>query len=609
MSVISKIINNVWTSSNQIIGSVNSNGKPVVVEDPDLTKDRIWIDDQGHTSSTLQPIFASKNSLLLTQGTTVQGGIQYIASDLFNTTWTGGTGTAAMIYAPIFTNRGTISAMTDRNLISTYHKSINNIEYPARVTWKTASGNFLTVTPNQVATTYSLQGSIGGGGPGGAEHRMRGLRTADFDTAAAVYSMATSTFSTNRFADVFFYEDVANQRIYGFHEASRMGNSICHTVTTNAVSYDSHLASSRTVTNTENHTEIIQFLGVDANKNTYYARSYVALTLGTFTITKVDATGTGTTSMYTGDNAFQAAVESYAGRQPSNIRIDSSSSHVFYITARTTAGVNAGYPIRFIFNPTAGTITSSACTMASAMTLPSYPLISWAPQTGRHRGYQFTKEGTKYITFIPSRYGSATTNSTGNFAWQTYSIDATDDTILTSHSNYSNATVSVSDWMPIGEYTDRLVSIRAANKYLDFWQFNTSTGWNITGTYEVATDFVGIDNYSRVWASSTDPTREAYSLVHLITPTLPLNFSITTPGTTFNYTGSNVSSNVTINAYNYLGSRIATPVTLTINGNNIVFTSSGTTSLTVNTSASADVTVPITIYGPGFGSVSAQASL
>ena len=93
--------------------------------------------------------------------------------------------------------------------------------------------------------------------------------------------------------------------------------------------------------------------------------------------------------------------------------------------------------------------------------------------------------------------------------------------------------------------------------------------------------------------------------VDIFSSDIPTTIHVTPEHDTYNYTGSNIDSHLTVTAYNHLGDRVALDVELKLIGTNVTF-NDGTTITTVTTSDSADVEVPIIIKGASFIRVSAS---
>ena len=112
----------------------------------------------------------------------------------------------------------------------------------------------------------------------------------------------------------------------------------------------------------------------------------------------------------------------------------------------------------------------------------------------------------------------------------------------------------------------------------------------------------GTDTYGRLWL--TNYANDLYCF----TLDSPVKITVTAPVTSYNYTGSAISSNVNVEAKNYLGSFVSVSSRLTIEGNSAVFTSNGLGVLDVSTSSSGSITVPITINNGGFTRIVASSN-
>jgi len=142
-----------------------------------------------------------------------------------------------------------------------------------------------------------------------------------------------------------------------------------------------------------------------------------------------------------------------------------------------------------------------------------------------------------------------------------------------------------------------------ANFYV--YTFTTGAGWTQTGNFPFQFNAVGRDNMGRIWAQDTGL---GWGRIHLLTLNVPISIVVTSDASSYNYAGTSVTANVTVNAYNYTGSRIATSVKLVIDGGAMTFAGSNLTK-TITTSASADTVVPVTITGGGVANIIASAAL
>ena len=152
---------------------------------------------------------------------------------------------------------------------------------------------------------------------------------------------------------------------------------------------------------------------------------------------------------------------------------------------------------------------------------------------------------------------------------------------------------------------DRLILgiICTSNFYV--FSFSAATGWIQIGNFPYQFNAVGRDNLGRIWAHDTGL---GYGRLHLLTINVPVSISVITDSSSYNYGGTTVTGNLTVNAYSYNGERLATSVKLVIDGGSMTFTGNNLT-LTVTTSASADTSVPIYITGGGVSNIIASAAI
>ena len=112
----------------------------------------------------------------------------------------------------------------------------------------------------------------------------------------------------------------------------------------------------------------------------------------------------------------------------------------------------------------------------------------------------------------------------------------------------------------------------------------------------------GTDTYGRLWL--TNYANDLYCF----TLDSPVKINVTAPTSSYNYTGTALSSSVNVEARNYIGSYVPVSTRLTIEGNSATFTSNGLGILDVTTSSSGSLTVPITINNGGFTRVVASSN-
>jgi hypothetical protein len=229
------------------------------------------------------------------------------------------------------------------------------------------------------------------------------------------------------------------------------------------------------------------------------------------------------------------------------------------------------------------------------------------------KGYQFTVDGVNYITFwLTDKYahtgsGPSRWSTAAKRTMMTYTIGAgTGDDVLTYHSSYTFPTINdiPRDFMPINTAgTQMMVPVTLQMK---FFSFNSSTGWAPTGTYPYEFRSIGLDQTNRIWGYSRE---KGNTVLHMITPTIPVTINVVMASSSFTFTGSNISTSCTVDAYGSDGLRISTAVNLAIDGNTMIFTTNSTKNITITTSASASTVVNLTITGGGVNNIIASVDI
>ena len=202
----------------------------------------------------------------------------------------------------------------------------------------------------------------------------------------------------------------------------------------------------------------------------------------------------------------------------------------------------------------------------------------------------------------------------------TFSINSSNFKNLTYHSSTSFPSLAC---VAQDSNCTKLLSIEADSA--KYWSWSSS-GFTLSAT-EAGT-FIGVttDTDGRIWGVSynhpnqssvdDDPNIVGGSTakpwivsLHLISADLPASASVKFQDSTITYAGSNLSKNLIVNAYDTSGNRVQKNVQLKITGNNATFSSNSSTTITTQTSTSADTTVALTITGAGFINVSASFTL
>jgi len=209
--------------------------------------------------------------------------------------------------------------------------------------------------------------------------------------------------------------------------------------------------------------------------------------------------------------------------------------------------------------------------------------------------------GNKYITLFPLEGSYAAHDAVpGGRTFVTYSIDASNPKALTHHS-HEIATHTIKNVIWLNDSRTLLGVFHQSN--FAIYNFDSVNGWTESGRIPYGVGSVGRDSTDRIFAFVNEG--DTYGTVHQITPTVPINVTITPAQSSYNYTGTNINSTIAVSAYGIDGTRIATTVNLSISGSTLTFTG-GATTATVTTSTSADVNVDIVVTGAGLSDILAN---
>ena len=558
-------------------------------EDPQLANNRLFISSSAHDTTTLAPLFQKNWHLTYNDG-------------FYN-------GFGDDNWGIMYLEKGTIQCWSDTDYPSYfdnhmedgYHASLDPEFFPVKRMWKTINGRIL-------ANGYFSHGGVST--KGSTDQYNFIYPTTDITQGAGAGAFVQSANQITHYC----YEDISNGRMWGLCMGGGYGD---YWVYYN--SYESSLTSRATVDTPGTYCRNF-FMGVDdqgfihsvgvQDYNSVYSQYFFY---------KIHPTTFARTDILTGSyrsNTVRVGPKSW----PSNIRRASSTRRVMYSCHYDTSSNLA--PIRYVWNPADGSVTATNCTMtySGANTYATYSAMYTTESTGgsnlmswHQKGYQFTVSGVNYITFwLTDKYAHANSGPTrwstlSKRTMMTYTIGAgTGDDVLTYHSSYAFPTVNdiPRGFMPINSAgTQMMVPVTLQMK---FFSFNTSTGWAPTGTYPYEFRMVGLDQTNRIWGVSRE---RGTATLHMITPTIPVTINVVMASSSFTFTGSNISTSCTVDAYGSDGLRISTVVNLAIDGNTMIFTSNSTKSLSVTTSASASVTTNLTITGGGVNNIIASVDI
>lgn len=247
--------------------------------------------------------------------------------------------------------------------------------------------------------------------------------------------------------------------------------------------------------------------------------------------------------------------------------------------------------------------------------------LSWVP---------YNSDGTKIVTF--------SLNGTTIWRWDPLSVNASSWTYNTSGStevtvNATNHGFTVGDIVTItGTTADTNppngiypVSEATANSFKFYTTsdmsgtptgtaggtMNIKRGWRAGARYGVRARGYSIDSLGRLWVTAR-ATSVGRVEIHLITDDMPSTITLKLQNpvegteTRYVYEGTDISTNVLVDAYDSEGNRMSVVVNLTIIGSSMEFNNS-TSTTQITTSASQSTSVPITITGAGKSSIKAEA--
>lgn len=234
-----------------------------------------------------------------------------------------------------------------------------------------------------------------------------------------------------------------------------------------------------------------------------------------------------------------------------------------------------------------------------------------------------TKQGSRYFINVLHTHGYSVNISlrpANSMRLTTFEVDTSTWTSCTWVSSISAPAYS---FTTLDDNATKIAIIRDGG--VDIYSANNGV-WSITATEPGAITCIGRDQSNRLWAidqivnafseltANNDYTAnvsltEIKPKLRLISESLPNRVSIVLNDRNLTYSGSNISTSAAVNAYNTSGSRIETTVYLKLSGVNAVFTANGSTELSVTTSSSADLTVPITVTGSGYIQIAGSFAL
>ena len=331
----------------------------------------------------------------------------------------------------------------------------------------------------------------------------------------------------------------------------------------------------------------------------------------------------------------------------SNIRTTSPSRSVFYQgTWENTASAdqdqykNAIFH-RFIHNPTTGIVEGSPCTVIypdgtrhtdyQTCALYTAAEAAWNLNAWYYKCHQFTISGTNYLTFYyvsksQHRYWGNQVNSNSRDKqnrWVTFTIGTGEnDNVLTYHSTweFTGGTRTFPRYMaPIDTSGTQLLYVK--NDTVATLSFDVIRGWFEHDVEEIHVRSYCIDSVGRIYLATTGMKSAyetgaenwnhsggtGYHQIWLYEPSRPTVITVEPAVTQYVYQGSNISSSLIVNARDFTGTRISVPIKLTIGGGNVTF-DDGSVNTTVTTDSTTSTSVAILIKGGGRPTITASVA-
>ena len=308
-----------------------------------------------------------------------------------------------------------------------------------------------------------------------------------------------------------------------------------------------------------------------------------------------------------------ASYGGYMSKYASKTFSESGTVTGFYLPFVDSTGIYC--PLYFQWNRTTDSFTRNAdvsITYPGVTTQSNY----WAPETSSawNDGWSsfnmqrlwanetFTYSGTRYLLFMQLHGAGGISDAvTAQRTFVCYSVNASNPKLLTYHSKIEVPTTP-KNIVWLNDARTILGIIAHSNLYI--YTFNGTT-WTQTANLQYQFHAVGRDNLGRIWAHDAG---FGHGRIHLITLSVPVTISVVPAASSYQYSGSTVTSTLAVNAYDSSGARIATSVKLVIDGGSMTFSGNNLTT-TVTTSATVDTNVAISITNGGISNVIASAAL
>lgn len=220
----------------------------------------------------------------------------------------------------------------------------------------------------------------------------------------------------------------------------------------------------------------------------------------------------------------------------------------------------------------------------------------------------FTVSTTRYLTLMQFHGSGTVYDSEAKYrTFVTFTVDASTPKTLTYH---SHVVIPYTPKNIVWLNDDRtLMGIFGTNAF-NIYSFDATNGWVVTASLPYRFDAVGRDYAGRIWAVEGGPF--TYGRVHIITPSVPTTVTVQMAQSSYNYSGSTISTTASVNAYDASGNRMIADITLSVEGDSLKFlntSSQQVSNLVVTTSDSTSTDVDVRIISGGISYIKTSVNI
>jgi len=191
----------------------------------------------------------------------------------------------------------------------------------------------------------------------------------------------------------------------------------------------------------------------------------------------------------------------------------------------------------------------------------------------------------------------------------TFTVDETNLTTLTYHSHVAvPRTIKNTIWL------DDERTLLGVFTWDNFYTYKFSPdpliGWQLTANLPYRFESVGRDSFGRIWA--VDPGPLFHGRLHILTPSVPATVSVSLAESSYNYSGTDIDSTGTVNAFGVSGERLAVSVKLRVEGPSLKIINNEleeVSELIITTSATEDTVINIKVIDAGSSSIFASLEI